>query len=86
MASSTTISPQESTGVLAFPRRVLAMQLPWIPLSIVIVLLACSAFAPILTPYDPGKTSILDSRTAPGRDVGTSPGDRRPGAGCADEV
>ena len=66
MASSTTLDSQRMDGILAIPRRVLALNLPWIPLSIVIVLLVCSAFAPILTPYDPGKTSILDSRTAPG--------------------
>lgn len=50
---------------MSLPGRALKLQLPWIPLSIVIVLLICSVFAPLLTPHDPGKTNILDSRTSP---------------------
>ena len=60
---------QTSTAVkkmLNLPARVRKLRLPWIPFTVVVVLVFCAAFAPLLTPYDPGRTSIVDSRTAPG--------------------
>ena len=65
MASPTTTNPGALGRAMSLPGRALKLQLPWIPLSIVIVLLICSVFAPLLTPHDPGKTNILDSRTSP---------------------
>ena len=65
MASPTTTTPGALGRAMSLPGRALKLQLPWIPLSIVIVLLICSVFAPVLTPHDPGKTNILDSRTSP---------------------
>ncbi len=65
MASPTTITPGDRGGILSLPGRALKLQLPWIPSTIVVILLVCSIFAPVLTPYDPGKSSILDSRTPP---------------------
>ena len=41
-------------------------KLPWIPLTIMFVLLLCAAFAPLLAPHDPTEISMLDSRLAPG--------------------
>jgi peptide/nickel transport system permease protein len=33
-----------------------------------VVLVACSIFAPLLAPHDPTEISMLDSRLAPGED------------------
>ena len=45
------------------------MRLPWISLSIVVVLLVCAAFAPLLAPNDPEKIRILDAKMAPFEDL-----------------
>jgi peptide/nickel transport system permease protein len=42
------------------------MRLPWIPISIMLVLVTCAAFAPILAPHDPTRINMLDARIAPG--------------------
>ena len=66
MAAQATIRAGRVARILNLPGRVRRSRLPLIPVTILAILLICSAFAPLLTPYDPGKTSILDSRTAPG--------------------
>ena len=45
------------------------LKLPWIPVSIVTILLVCAAFAPLLAPHDPTLISMLDSKIAPGEDM-----------------
>ncbi len=67
MASAGSLEPTTLERLSQLPGRAIRLRLPWIPLGIVIILLVCSLFAPLLTPYDPGKTSILDSRTPPGQ-------------------
>jgi peptide/nickel transport system permease protein len=60
---------QTSTAVekmLNLPAQIRKLRLPWIPFTVVVVLVFCAAFAPLLTPYDPGRTSIVDSRISPG--------------------
>jgi peptide/nickel transport system permease protein len=66
MASDLTITTGGVPRLGELTRRARRLRLPWIPLTIVTVLLICSAFAPLLTPYDPTEVSILDSRMAPG--------------------
>ena len=65
MAAPATVTTDRIGTLLALPGRARQMRLPWIPLTIVIVLLVCTVFAPLLTPHDPGEISILESRTAP---------------------
>ena len=67
MATAGSLEPTTLDRISQISGRAIRMRLPWIPLTIVVVLLVCSVFAPLLTPYDPGKTSILDSRTPPGQ-------------------
>ena len=66
MGSDLTITTGGVPRLGELTRRARRLRLPWIPLTIVTVLLICSAFAPLLTPYDPTEVSILDSRMAPG--------------------
>lgn len=65
MAAPATVTTSRIGALLALPGRTRRTRLPWIPLTIVVVLLVCSVFAPLLTPHDPGEVSILDSRTPP---------------------
>ena len=65
MAAPATVTTSRIGTLLSLPGRTRRMRLPLIPLSVVIVLLVCSVFAPLLTPHDPGEISILDSRTPP---------------------
>ena len=65
MAATGSIQPGTMDRILQLPGRAIKMRLPWIPFTILTVLLVCTVFAPVLTPHDPGKSSILDSRTPP---------------------
>jgi peptide/nickel transport system permease protein len=66
MAAQASVTTSRVGHLLTIPRRARRLRLPWIPLSIVTILLICATFAPLLTPYDPTEVSILDSRMAPG--------------------
>jgi len=44
------------------------MKLPWIPIGIMVVLVICAVFAPLLAPHDPLEIDLLNSRMAPGED------------------
>ena len=66
MAAETSLTSRGVDRLLNLPGQARKLQLPWLSLAVVVVLLICSVFAPLLTPYDPGRTSILDSRMAPG--------------------
>ena len=67
--ASLTVATGRFDRLLAFPRRAKQAQLPWIALSIVILLVVCAAFAPWLAPHDPTEVSILDAKIAPGKDL-----------------
>jgi len=69
MAAETRLTPTTVDRVLNLLVKTRGLRLPWIPLTIVVVLLVCAVFAPLLTPYDPSRTSILDSRKAPGESL-----------------
>jgi ABC-type dipeptide/oligopeptide/nickel transport system permease subunit len=47
-------------------QRTRRLRLPWVPLIIVLTLLICAAFAPLLAPHDPTRISMLDAKLAPG--------------------
>ena len=50
-------------------RQTRKLQLPWLSLSIVIVLIVCAAFSPLLAPHDPTQISLLDAKLAPGANL-----------------
>jgi peptide/nickel transport system permease protein len=66
MAAETRLASTTVEKMLSLPAQVRKLRLPWIPLTIVVVLIVCAVFAPLLTPYDPSRTSIVESRTPPG--------------------
>ncbi len=45
------------------------LRLPWIPLTVLLVMVICALFAPILAPYGPTSINMLDSRLAPLKDT-----------------
>lgn len=65
MAAPATVTNSRIETLLSLPGRTRRMRLPWIPATIVTVLLVCTVFAPLLTPHDPREISILESRTPP---------------------
>ena len=65
MASSLTAAPSRIDRLFAIQRRARQSHLPLIPLIIMAVLLACSAFAPLLAPHDPKGIAILEAKIAP---------------------
>ena len=69
MASSLSVA----TGRLSWLRVLTGVgrgtRLPWLPLSVLVVLLVCSVFAPLLAPHDPTEISMLDARLAPLEDL-----------------
>ena len=69
MAAETRLTSTTVDKILNLPAQARRLRLPWIPLTVVVVLLVCAAFAPLLTPYDPSRTSITESRTAPGESL-----------------
>lgn len=41
-------------------------RLPWIPISILLLILVCAALAELIAPHDPGKINVLNKHIAPG--------------------
>ena len=44
------------------------VRLPWLALSIIVLLLICAAFSELLAPYDPTEIHIMDAKLAPFED------------------
>lgn len=65
MSTQASLETKRVNWLLYLPSRARSMNLPWIPITVVSVLLMCSIFAPLLTPHDPTRVSILESRLAP---------------------
>ena len=66
MASTITVPNRRLTWFRVFLGATQRGRLPWIPLIVMSVLLACSMFAPLLAPHDPVKISMSNARLAPG--------------------
>ena len=67
MAETPTLA-RNSTDLLTITRWIRQMKLPWIPIVIMVVLVICAVFAPLLAPHDPLEIDLLNSRMAPGED------------------
>ena len=50
-------------------RRVRNLKLPWISVFIMLILLVCAGFAPLVAPHDPTEINILDGKLAPGENL-----------------
>ena len=68
MASSLSVATSRFDRLLGITRDARRARLPWIALSIMVLLLVCAVFAPLLAPHDPEEISILDAKLAPGED------------------
>ena len=68
MASSLSVATGRIDRLLGVTRAAGRARLPWIPITIVVTLLVCAAFAPLLAPHDPTSKDLLDSKLAPGED------------------
>ena len=69
MATSTgTIATDESTIVRLWrlAGRVRRARLPWVPITILAIILICAAFAELIAPYDPRGIDILEKNITPG--------------------
>ena len=66
MASSLSVTTGRFERIAGLARKTRDARLPWVPLTIVVILLVCAVFAPLLSPHDPEKIHILDSKLAPG--------------------
>ena len=54
-----------SRGISALIEQTRELRVPWIPTSVIIVLVILAVFAPVLAPHDPKVGVLLDARTAP---------------------
>ena len=52
-------APSTTARLLRLGKKVGALKLPWIPLTVLIVLAICAVFAPLLAPYDPKDPDVL---------------------------
>ncbi len=66
MDSSLSVATGRINRLLQLPRRVRQSRLPRIPLTIMVVLLVCAVFAPLLAPHDPSVISMVNAELAPG--------------------
>ena len=65
MAADLTLTTATAARLTELGKRLRRLRLPWVPLSIVIILVVCAAFAPLLAASDPTNISMLDRRIAP---------------------
>ena len=69
MAASLSVDTGRINRLLSIPRRARQARLPWIPLTIMGILLVCAVFAPLLAPHDPNIISMRYAELAPGDDL-----------------
>ena len=50
-------------------QRTKSLKLPWIPVTIVVILLICAVFSPLLAPHDPTSINLRDAKMAPGESL-----------------
>ena len=66
MASTISVAPGKIERLRALTGKARRAHLPWFPVFIMVILLACSLFAPLLAPHDPTEIRMLDAKLAPG--------------------
>ena len=65
MASTLTATNRPMTRFRVFLGATQRGRLPWIPLTVMSVLLICALFAPLISPHDPTQISMSKARLAP---------------------
>ena len=65
MASTLTATNRPMTRFRVFLGATQRGRLPWIPLTVMSVLLVCALFAPLISPHDPTQISMSKARLAP---------------------
>jgi peptide/nickel transport system permease protein len=65
MASDLTITTGRGARLGELTRKARRLKLPWIPLAVMLALVICAAFAPLLAAHDPTRIDMLDRRIAP---------------------
>ena len=66
MASTISVAPGKIERLRALTGKARRARLPWFPVFIMAILVACSLFAPLLAPHDPTEIRMLDAKLAPG--------------------
>ena len=66
--ASLSASESGMSRILRLPGKARQARLPWIPLTIMTVLLICAVFAPLLAPHDPTDPDVVNKKLAPGED------------------
>ena len=66
MATSTRVATGKGIRLQGLRKRAKQARLPWSPLVIMVIILSCAVFAPVLAPHDPSEIRMLDSKLAPG--------------------
>ena len=56
----------QGSRLIRIKRLLRELKLPWIPITILTILVICSAFAPLLAPHDPQDLNVKERKTAPG--------------------
>jgi peptide/nickel transport system permease protein len=69
MALPEVFAQDSSIPRVAWRPQLTRLRLPWIPLTILLVMVICALFAPVLAPYDPTSINMLGSRLAPLKDT-----------------
>ena len=65
MASDLTLNNSNIARAGGLFRAINQLRLPWIPVLIMLTLVICAAFAPLLAPKDPEGISMMDRRIPP---------------------
>lgn len=68
MATASIAPTKEAKWRVAY-RRTRSLRLPWPAVLIVLTLLVCAAFSPLVAPHDPTLISMLDGKLAPGENL-----------------
>ena len=65
MASETALKIHKQLTLKSAISKAVNLKLPWISLTIVLLILLCACLAPIMSPHDPERINMVDRRIAP---------------------
>ena len=65
MASETALKIHKQLSLKSAISKAVNLKLPWISLTIVVLILLCACLAPIMSPHDPERINMVDRRIAP---------------------
>jgi len=65
LASETALKIHKQLTLKSAISKAVNLKLPWISLTIVVLILLCACLAPIMSPHDPERINMVDRRIAP---------------------